>query len=29
MIDEKRVKAFWDARASKYGSLDFNSIDFL
>jgi cyclopropane fatty-acyl-phospholipid synthase-like methyltransferase len=26
MIDTKKVKSFWDARAAKYGSLDFNSI---
>lgn len=26
MIDRKKVKAFWDARASAYGSLDFDSI---
>ena len=26
MIDKNKVKAFWDARAEKYGMLDFNSI---
>lgn len=26
MIDKDKVKAFWDARAATYGSLDFNSI---
>jgi len=26
MIDKDKVKAFWDARAQTYGSLDFNSI---
>lgn len=26
MIDQDKVKAFWDARAQTYGSLDFNSI---
>jgi SAM-dependent methyltransferase len=26
MIDKSKVKAFWDARAEKYGMLDFNSI---
>ena len=25
-IDQRKVKDFWDARADKYGSLDFNSI---
>lgn len=26
MIDQEKVKAFWDARAASYGSLDFESI---
>ncbi len=26
MLDKEKVKAFWDARARTYGSLDFNSI---
>lgn len=26
MLDKDKVKAFWDARARTYGSLDFNSI---
>jgi ubiquinone/menaquinone biosynthesis C-methylase UbiE len=26
MIDQDKVKAFWDARARTFGSLDFNSI---
>ena len=26
MIDRDKVKAFWDARAATYGSLDFNSV---
>lgn len=26
MIDQDKVKAFWDARAKTFGSLDFNSI---
>jgi ubiquinone/menaquinone biosynthesis C-methylase UbiE len=26
MIDQDKVKAFWDARAQTFGSLDFNSI---
>jgi SAM-dependent methyltransferase len=26
MIDKEKVKAFWDARAATYGSVDFNSI---
>ena len=26
MIDQDKVKAFWDARARTYGALDFNSI---
>ena len=26
MIDQDKVKAFWDARAKTFGALDFNSI---
>ena len=26
MIDKDKVKAFWDARARMFGSVDFNSI---
>src|SRR5690606_37096430 len=26
MINQEKVKAFWDARAASYGSLDFESI---